>query len=152
MKSGLYYIKTEDTTLFKKSNVYSRASLEYARECGIDFKIIYQLIPKKRSQLLGKDFFRPLIDKIIEYAKGDDKIAKLPINMISGMLGKSETEASIVHLNKSTEQIMTWLHDNQHLGKSVIFNPLPMDENRCYMESKKNSNLLKQISLCIFKY
>ena len=152
LKSGLYYIETEDTTLFKKSNVYSRASLLYALECNINFKIIYQLIPRNRNQLLNKDFFRPLIDKIIEYSKGDDKIAKLPINMISGMLGKSETEASIVHLNKSTEQIMTWLHDNQHLGKSVIFNPLPMDENRCYMESKKNSNLLKQISLCIFKY
>ncbi len=89
------------------------------------------------TSITDKYFFRPLIDKIIEYAKGDDKIAKLPINMISGMLGKSETEASIVHLNKSTEQIMTWLHDNQHLGKSDIFNPLPMDENRCLYGVKK---------------
>lgn len=137
LKSGLYYIKTEDTTLFKKSNVYSRASLIYARQCGIDFKIIYQLIPKKRSQLLSKDFFRPLIDKIIEYSKGDESIAKLPINMISGMLGKSETEASIVHLNQSTEQIMSWLHDNQHLGKSVILNKLPMEGNRCLYGLKK---------------
>jgi len=137
LKIGLYYIKTEDTTLFKKSNVYSRASLLYARECGMHFEIIYQLIPKKRSQLLDKDFFRPLIDKIIELLNGDDKIAKLPINMISGMLGKSETEASIVHLNKSTEQIMTWLHDNQHLGKAVILNPLPVEGNKCLYGIKK---------------
>ncbi len=131
LQSGLYYIETEDTTLFKKSNVYTRAKLLYARECGIEFKIIYQLIPKKRSQLLSKTFFRPLIDKIIEYSKGDEKIAKLPINMISGMLGKSETEASILHLNSSTEQIMNWLHNHQHLGKGVIWNPLPIEGNRC---------------------
>lgn len=137
LQSGLYYIETEDTTLFKKSNVYSRASLLYARECKIEFKIIYQLIPKKRSQLLSKDFFKPLIDKIIEYSKGDEKIAKLPINMISGMLGKSETESSILHLNSSTEQIMTWLHDNQHLGKSVIWNPLPIEGNKCLYGIKK---------------
>ena len=79
----------------------------------------------------GKNFFRPLIDKIIEYSKGDEKFAKLPINMVSGILGKSETEASILHLNSSTNQIMTWLHDNQHLGKSVIWNPLPIKGNRC---------------------
>ena len=57
--------------------------------------------------------------------------------MISGMLGKSETESSIVHLNESTEQIMTWLHDNQHLGKSVILNKLPVEGNKCLYGIKK---------------
>ena len=101
--------------LFKKSNVYSNTIIEYAWKCGIQFRIIYQLI-SKRKEGIGKDYFRPLIDKIIEYSKEDEKIAKLPINMISGLLGKSETEGTRVHLNQDTEQIMNWLETNSNLG------------------------------------
>ena len=98
--------------------------------------MIYQLIPKKK-ELLGKDYFRPLIDKIIEYSKGDEKIAKLPINMISGLLGKSETEGTRIHLNKDTEQIMSWLDTNANLGNSILMHKLPLEDNRFLYGVKK---------------
>ena len=133
---GLYYIETNDTMLFKKSNVYSNTIIEYAWKCGIQFRIIYQLI-SNRKEGVGKEYFRPLIDKIIEYAKGDEKIAKLPINMISGLLGKSETEGTRVHLNQDTEQIMNWLETNSNLGNSIMMHRLPMQENRFLYGIKK---------------
>jgi len=136
LPTGLYYVETEDTMLFKKSNVYSNTIIEYAWKCNIPFRIIYQLIPKKK-ELLGKDYFRPLIDKIIEYSKGDEKIAKLPINMISGLLGKSETEGTRIHLNKDTEQIMSWLDTNANLGNSILMHKLPLEDNRFLYGVKK---------------
>ena len=138
LRTGLYYIETDDTSLFKKSNVYSNKIIEYAREVGIHFKIIYQLVPRSKDTLLQEDYFRPLIDKIIEYGKGDENIAKLPINMISGLLGKSETESTKVHLNKDTNQILEWLDTYSQTDNSVIYCKLPLkDENRFLYGIKK---------------
>ena len=64
LKLGLYYIETDDTTLFRKSDVYSSAIIGKALQENIKFKIISQLIPRYKEQ---KNMFRIIIDKILEY-------------------------------------------------------------------------------------
>lgn len=67
---GLYWIKTNDITLFHQSNVYSRRIIQLAYEEGIDFKIEYQLIPDSKIKFNILD--NTLDDEFVnQYAKYD---------------------------------------------------------------------------------
>ena len=107
LKLGLYYITTQDTTLFHKSDIYSNIIIERAMKTNIDFDIKYQLIPKYQEK---KNMFRLVIDKILEYSKGDKNIYKLMINMISGMCGKTKRSAGNYKINKDINQIFQFFH------------------------------------------
>ena len=85
IETGLYYVETDDTTLFKNSDVYSSAIVLKTIEEDIKFKITKKLIPKNTEQRL---VFKPIIDKIVEVSRGNNNIYKLMINIVSGMLGK----------------------------------------------------------------
>ena len=102
LKLGLYYVRTQDTTLFHKTDIYSNIIIQRAMETNIDFDIEYQLIPKYQE---SKDMFRLVIDKILEYSKGDKNIYKLMINMISGMCAKTKRSAGNYKINKDVDQI-----------------------------------------------
>ena len=71
LKLGLYYVKTDDTTLFRKTDIYSSATIKKAKEHKIKHTIVRQLIPKYTEQ---KNMFKLVIDKILEYSKNDSQI------------------------------------------------------------------------------
>ena len=91
IKFGLYYIETEDTTIFKKSDICSSAIIKKAIQEGIKFKTTYQLISKHKED---KDLFVAVIDKIVQIRKEDKNFYKLMINVISGFLGKNKSSVS----------------------------------------------------------
>lgn len=122
LKNGLYYVRTDDTMLFKKSNVYSTCIIKKAIKENINFKIEYQLIP---SHYENKDLFVKFIDKVIEYSQGDEDIAKLLINMMSGLLGQTHREAVKCKINKDINQIFDWLHRYANVEKGVFIKQIP---------------------------
>ena len=107
LKLGLYYVRTQDTTLFHKTDIYSNCIIQRAMKTNIHFDIEYQLIPKYKEK---KHMFRLVIDKILEYSKGDKNIYKLMINMISGMCAKTKRSAGNYKINKDINQIFQFFH------------------------------------------
>ena len=47
LKTGLYYVETDDILLFRRSNIYSNKIVEKGLKENIEMHILYQLIPKK---------------------------------------------------------------------------------------------------------
>lgn len=108
IKTGLYYVKTFDTMLFKRDNVYSNIILDKAVKEGIDFTVTKQLIPSLKEE---KDLFVKIIKKIVEVTKGivrDDgkPLYKYLNNMLSGLLGKHKTTHSKVNVNSNMNEIL----------------------------------------------
>lgn len=120
LKLGLYYVRTEDTTLFHKTDIYSNIIIQRAMKTNIDFDIEYQLIPKYQE---SKDMFRLVIDKILEYSKGDKNIYKLMINMMSGMCGKTKRSAGNYRINRDINQIFQFLHKYPDLDTVIHLIP-----------------------------
>lgn len=74
---GLYWVKTDDITLFHQSNVYSRRIIQLAYNEGIDFTIQYQLIPdnKLKCFVLDKTLDHEYIN---EFASFEDDGEMIP--------------------------------------------------------------------------
>jgi len=107
LKTGLYYIKTQDTTLFKKSDIYSNTIIEKAMTTNIDFEIKYQLIPSYTEK---KNKLKVIIDKILQYTNNDKSIYKLLINMLSGLLAKTKVSTGKYSINNNLSQIWAFIH------------------------------------------
>jgi len=87
LKLGLYYTQNDDTSLFRKSDIYSSSTIKKARKHKIRHTIVRQLIPKYTEP---KNMFKLVVDKTLEYSKGDSQMYKILINMMSGMLAKTK--------------------------------------------------------------
>jgi hypothetical protein len=119
LKLGIYYVKTNDTTLFKKSGYYSTCVIKKAIQEDIDFSIDKQLVSSNSNK---KDYLTKIIDKVLLYSNGDTSISKLVINLMSGMLGQSEKEGSRVKISNDIDQIFNFLDKYHHLDKGIMIN------------------------------
>ena len=136
LKLGLYYVITEDTKLFKKSGYYSTCIIDKAIKENIEFKITKQLISKQKE---SKDLFKNIIDKILLYCDGDEKISKLVINLMSGMLGQSEKEGTKVKINSDIKQIFNFLDKYYQLEEGIMINQVENTDYFIYGFNKKVS-------------
>jgi hypothetical protein len=134
LKLGLYYVITEDTKLFKKSGYYSTCIIDKAIKENIEFKITKQLISKEKE---SKDLFKNIIDKILLYCDGDEKISKLVINLMSGMLGQSEKEGTKVKINSDIKQIFNFLDKYYQLEEGIMINQIENTDYFIYGFNKK---------------
>ena len=134
LKLGLYYVITEDTKLFKKSGYYSTSIIDKAIKENIKFKITKQLISKQKQ---SKDLFKNIIDKILLYCDGDEKISKLVINLMSGMLGQSEKEGTKVKINSDIKQIFNFLDKYYQLEEGIMINQIENTDYFIYGFNKK---------------
>ena len=134
LKLGLYYVITEDTKLFKKSGYYSTCIIDKAIKENIEFKITKQLISKEKE---SKDLFKNIIDKILLYCDGDEKISKLIINLMSGMLGQSEKEGTKVKINSDIKQIFNLLYKYYQLEEGIMINQIENTDYFIYGFNKK---------------
>jgi hypothetical protein len=119
LKLGIYYVTTNDTTLFKKKGYYSTCIIKKAIQEDIDFTIHKQLVSSNSNK---KDYFTKIIDKVLLYSDGDTSISKLVINLMSGMLGQSEKEGSRVKISNDIDQIFNFLDKYHHLDKGIMIN------------------------------
>lgn len=122
LRLGLYYLKTDDTTLFKKSGYYSTCIIKKAIYEGIDFEITKQLIPSHTNRI---DMLSKIIDVIMKYSNGNTAISKTVINLMSGMLGQSSTRTSKnIKINNDIEQIFNFLNRYYELEEGIMMNKI----------------------------
>lgn len=110
LKTGLYFVETNDLTLLHQTNIYSNKILEKAIEEQIPLVIKKQLIHKPKlidEQPIPKNHFEPLIQTIKEKTRGTG-LGKLLINMITGYLGKTEKTKRTAELDTDLEAV--WRH------------------------------------------
>ncbi len=120
---GLYFVITDDMSLFHQSNWYSKQIIMKAKSEGICFRITHQIrcvepdweyLKEKTETINGyhlkndETLFRNFCDKVIEETEVDEDftLAKLILNSITGMLGKSIYTTKNVSIGKSLEE--TW--------------------------------------------
>lgn len=122
LKLGLYYLNTNDTTLFKKNGYYSTCIIKKAINEGINFEITKQLIPsyKEDNNMLTK-----IIDVVLKYSNGNTAISKTIINLMSGMLGQSSAKISKnIKINNDIEQIYNFLNKYYELEDGIMINKI----------------------------
>lgn len=102
LKTGLYYVTTNDMTLFHSSNIYSNKIIELAQQEGIEFTIEAQAIP---SKTLKKDYFAALLNEIDVVCKGDKDLKKSLTNIITGFIGKHQSKRYIPKLTTDIETV-----------------------------------------------
>ena len=122
LKLGIYYLKTDDTTLFKKSGYYSTCIIKKAISEGIDFVITKQLIP---SHTEDKTMLTKIIDVIMKYSNGNTAISKTVINLMSGMLGQASAKISKnIKINNDIDQIFNFLNKYGELEDGIMMNKI----------------------------
>lgn len=92
---GLYYIKTNDNSLFHYSNWYSSAMLQFAKAEKIKFDIKYYI----KGNPEGKTILKNIIDTINSNVN-NTKLAKLMINCIYGYLMKTKSSKTYLSVDK----------------------------------------------------
>ena len=135
LKLGLYYLKTDDKTLFKQSGYYSTAIIKKAMKENIEFEITKQLIP---SYTENKDTFTKIIDVVLKYSKGNTDISKPIINMMSGMLGQSSSTISKhIKINNDIEQIFNFLNNYYDFAEGIMINKIENTDYYMYGFNKE---------------
>lgn len=135
LKLGLYYLKTDDNTLFKKNGYYSTAIIKKAIYEGINFKITKQLIPSHKED---NDMLTKIIDVVLKYSNGNTKISKTVINLMSGMLGQSSASISKqMKINNDIEQIYNFLNKYYQLEEGIMINKIENTDYYMYGFNKE---------------
>lgn len=144
LKTGLYFVYTDDITLFKKSNWYSNKIIEMAIENNIQFKIKKQIIPSKQEP----NRFNELIDIIYHNSGQDSKTTKSIVNSITGMLGKSQSSSTKVQITTDDKEMYELLDINEH--KEIIMKELEFEDERLWVYGSIKDN--KWLSNCLPMY
>ena len=135
LKLGLYYLKTDDKTLFKQSGYYSTAIIKKAMSENIHFEITKQLIPSHKE---NKDIFTKIIDVVLKYSNGNTDISKTIINMMSGMLGQSSSTISKhIKINNDIQQIFNFLNNYYDFAEGIMINKIENTDYYMYGFNKE---------------
>ena len=109
---GLFFVETNDTTLFHKSNIYSTSIVRYGLAEGIiQHNNIKWVI--RASKVLPKDYFKYLFDLYANDCKKDKKLNKIMNNLTTGLLGKSFWRRSTINISSSIEEAFCYLQKYQ---------------------------------------
>jgi len=112
---GLYFVETDDMTLFHGSNIYSHIMVSKAIAEGIAHTVVSQLIPES---MMPKDYWHPLLKQIHEICKGDKDLKKSLTNIITGYIGKHQSHKYYTKLNTDVGTVWSdfakpQFHENQ---------------------------------------
>jgi hypothetical protein len=122
---GLYFVETDDMTLFHKSNWYSKKIIELGISEKIPLQIIsqircideewtFQLEEDKQTEdirtkvkLDNSNLFRKWIDSVVELTEQDEDftLTKNVINSLSGYMGKTCYKSKKVGLSKNLDEV-----------------------------------------------
>jgi hypothetical protein len=153
---GLYFVETNDMTLFHQSNWYSKAIIDLAIKEQKEFKITRQIRcvdedwywekvetdddgnEISKVSLDNSNLFKNWCDSVIELTEQDEDftLTKDVINSITGYLGKTFTRVKKVGLSKNLEEVWTdWLvpevQNNPRLD--VYINEIKSGEDKVYL-------------------
>jgi hypothetical protein len=117
LKTGLYFVETNDMTLLHGSNKYSNKILDLASAEGIHYTITHKLIPEK---ILPRNHFEKLLNYIDTLCKGDKQLKKSLTNIITGFLGKQQTTKFTLKLNTDVESVWNDFSKSEYQSNDLI--------------------------------
>ena len=150
LKNGLYAVETNDITLLRLSNIYTGDILRLASENGIQYKILKQLIPKKKKEIsptLFKDFFESMNEKY-----EGKRIVKLINNTLTGILGKTSSTRRITRCDQDKEEVWRYLFGSllKHNNDNLISDTLGEGEDAINIFGYEIKNKLNEHTLPIY--
>ena len=171
---GLYFVETNDMTLFHQSNWYCKAIIDLATAEQKEFKITRQIRcvdedwywekveadddgnEISKISLDNSNLFKSWCDEVIELTEQDEDftLTKDVINSLTGYLGKTFTRVKEVGLAKNLEEVWTdWLvpevQTNPNLD--VYITEIKSDEDKVYLygTEKQTQNLSNGLPMYI---
>ena len=126
LKTGLYFVETQDLSILHKTNWYSSTILQYAQEQGIDFKILKQYIPNQQKD--NKDYFKKIIDYVTETC--GMKLTKNILNSITGMFGKTKSSSYNTSITTDLNEVWNCLTENIDKVDDFFLKQEEYDETR----------------------
>ena len=132
--AGLYYIKTDDNTLYHGANIYSNSIVKYGLLNNIITKDnILWWIPASKTH--SKDLFKPLFNEYKKNSMGNMDLNKRLNNFTTGLVGISKFKKTKIscstNVNDAFNYILEYQNDNcylrQHEGISVYGNKVKRD-------------------------
>lgn len=104
LKAGLYFVQTDDMTLFHGSNLYSLAIIQEARANNIPHRVIYQLRP---SRVLARTYYAKLLEAIAKKCHNDASLMKFFINIFVGTLGRTSMSKVYARMDTDANTVFT---------------------------------------------
>lgn len=153
---GLYFVETNDLTLFHQSNWYSKTIIELALKENIEFIITRQIRcvdenwdyekieydkdgnEEFKINLNNKELFKDFCDDVIKITEqdGDYTLTKNVINSLTGFLGKTFTKTKEMGLSINLQELWDdWLvpdiqDDPNH---NFFLNTIENEDNKFYL-------------------
>ena len=99
---GLYYVITNDKTLFFGNNFYSSATITEAKKIGIDFEVKYFI---KGTPIKDLNIFKDIIDEIVKKYADYPVLMKQIINSIYGMMAKTKNKNATLKVDTDINRV-----------------------------------------------
>ena len=133
LQLGLYFVRTDDMTLFHGDNWYSSSILNYARGISpaIKYEIVFMVLPGG-PQASNRLHFKEIVDVLMKTSLGEKNIKNI-LNSLVGFLGKTENKYFSVGLSSDINEVWHRIKKDEHGDMFIkgIYEPtadIPFDE------------------------
>lgn len=99
---GLYYVITNDKTLFFGNNFYSSATITEAKKLGIKFEVNYFI---KGTPITDLNIFKDIINEIVKKYADYPVLMKQIINSIYGMMAKTKNKNATLKVDTDINRV-----------------------------------------------
>jgi len=149
---GLYFVETEDFTLFHGSNWYSSAIINYANGFNIEFKITHKVIPRKKYA--NKEYFKKYIDYTINElgydSKGKQKVVKSILNALTGLLGRTHSTSYDTNITTDINEVWNGIDKKLNRIDDLFIKNISKDGKDLHIWGLKNKKELLTNNLPIY--
>ena len=136
LQDGFYYVETEDTLLFHRSNIYSKCIVEL----GLKEKIITRENIKKflpTIKVVKKNRFKKLFDEYMNICPENKKVGKYCCNLMTGLLGIKSKKKIKTRLSTNFQDVAKYYNDYDK--KQIFLQSTPLTNNKeLYVFGVKN--------------
>jgi hypothetical protein len=112
LKTGFFYVKSDNFLPLRGNGWYSQGILEYAREMDIPYSIVYEITP---SYTLPSDYFNDFVHRIYDKCSSPKKMMNCFIGCLNKKTTRKQTDRFTCDLN---DAIRYYFRDDS----SVYFN------------------------------
>lgn len=147
VKLGLYYVETQDNTLFHGTNIYSTSIVKF----GLEQKIITKDNIKYvvyATESLEKNVFHKVYSKYEEVSNGNTAFKKLLGNMTVGVLGKTKRTTYKKSITTSLNEVFCKLAEMK--GNVFIQNNEDIQDRKYYIYGTKTHTEFTEHNLPIW--
>jgi len=152
---GLYFVETEDFTLFHGTNWYSSAIINYANGFNIHFKITHKITPRHKEHLAdNRTYFKKYIDYVIGEigydTKPKQKIVKNILNSLTGLFGRTHSTAYDTNITTDINEVWNGLGNKLNRIDDLFVKNVEVGDKSLHIWGFKNKTQLLTNSLPVY--